>query len=381
MLSIGIIPTPASVAPFVNDAPFLSGQLTTKPSFSQLYGYFEMRAQLPAAPGLNSAFWLLPVSGAWPPELDIEEVLGNDTTMLVMTSHTSVNAADSANAQWTTIPDASQGFHTYAVDWQADQITWFFDGKQVAQQATPADMHEPMYILIDTLSGSPGSWAGGPVAGETAQMKIDYIRAYTSRPATDTACLPQSGPTSPTRTTMDTPALSTSADTLAGQPTSIDANGTLASPQNDVSVVRATTPAQQTLQQQVQSVQAEIAALERQVGAKENPDSTDNGQLAPEVSTIAGPSPPILAGSLNDGAARQAIAPDQQALEQQLLSAQAGAAALQAGAGEELDPSNTGQSGPALEAVSTGHKPGRVRHPEHMWHRYPGSDDGINGGQ
>ena len=27
--------------------------------------------------------------------------------------------------------DASQGFHTYGFDWQADHITWYVDGKAV----------------------------------------------------------------------------------------------------------------------------------------------------------------------------------------------------------------------------------------------------------
>ena len=192
VLGIAFKPTPADVNPSdVGGRSFISGQLTTKQSFAQEYGYFEMRAELPAAAGLNSAFWLLPSNGSWPPELDVEEVLGNDPTTLVMTAHSSNGSGgDNATPQWATIPNASQGYHVYAVDWEANTVTWYFDGKQMAQVATPSDWHQPMYMLLDTLSGTPGSWMGAPNPGETAAMKIDYVRAYDSNPYTGGAANP-----------------------------------------------------------------------------------------------------------------------------------------------------------------------------------------------
>ncbi len=199
VLNIAFEPTPADVSPSnVGGLSFISGQLTTKQSFSQEYGYFEMRAELPAAAGLNSAFWLLPSNGSWPPELDVEEVLGNDPTTLVMTAHSSNGSGgDNATPQWATIPDASQGYHTYAVDWEPNTVTWYFDGKQMAQIATPADWHQPMYVLLDTLSGTPGSWAGAPTPGESADMKIDYVRAYATNPYTNGATNPDWSSTAP----------------------------------------------------------------------------------------------------------------------------------------------------------------------------------------
>jgi beta-glucanase (GH16 family) len=185
ILTNNFMPTPASALPSVGNTPFLSGLLTTYPSFAQTYGYFEMRAQLAAAPGLVSAFWLLPVDGSWPPELDIEEVLGNDPTMLVMTAHADVNGTYTAYPHWITVADLSTSFHTYAVDWERSSIAWYLDGQQVAKQATPPGMNKPMYILTDISSGTsaPDSWSGAPVPGETAQMKIDYIHAYKTKPS------------------------------------------------------------------------------------------------------------------------------------------------------------------------------------------------------
>jgi hypothetical protein len=75
----------------------------------------------------------------------------------------------------------SKGFHTYGVDWQADYLTYYFDGNQVWKTPTPSDLNEPMYIIANLAVG--GNWPG-MVNGTTpfpAQMKIDYIHAYVDK--------------------------------------------------------------------------------------------------------------------------------------------------------------------------------------------------------
>ena len=206
VLSMAIKPTPASVSAAVNNTPFLAGELTTYHSFSQTYGYFEMNAKLASGAGTISAFWLLPVDGSWPPELDAVEVLGNDPTTLVMTSHSS----GATTPHWATIPDPAKAFHTYGVDWQPDKITWYFDGKQMAQQDTPADMNKPMYMLLDTMTGTSSSWVGAPNAGTTTKMEIDYVRAYASKPDLSSGGSPNPGGSAPPSVIL--PALAT--DTL-----------------------------------------------------------------------------------------------------------------------------------------------------------------------
>ena len=183
VLSMAVKPTPGDVKPSdVGSKPFLSGQLTTQASFSQTYGYFEMNAKLGGGAGVNSAFWLLPEDGSWPPELDVEEVLGSSPTTLVNTAHSQAGGSPSANPHWPNIPDASQAFHTYALDWEPDKLTWYFDGKQVAQENTPADMNKPMYMLLSTMTGTSSSWIGQPASGTSTAMQVNWVHAYASNP-------------------------------------------------------------------------------------------------------------------------------------------------------------------------------------------------------
>ena len=192
-LSIGIKPTPGSVSGAVENKPFLSGKVTTLGSFTQTYGYFEANLKAASGAGTESSFWLLPADGSWPPELDAMEILGNAPKTLVMTSHSNT---DGTTPHWTDIPDATQDFHTYGVDWEPDKITWYFDGKQVMQQNTPSDMNKPMYIVFDTLTGTSDTWVGAPSSGTNSAMQINYVRAYSSNPNA-TPVAPGSGSSAP----------------------------------------------------------------------------------------------------------------------------------------------------------------------------------------
>jgi beta-glucanase (GH16 family) len=184
-LSIGIKPTPGDVLGAVGNTPFLSGQLETKPTFSQLYGYFEINAVLPSgSTGISSAFWLLPESGAWPPELDVfEEDTSQGTSAVETGLFTNQSGSNQQIYAWDyNLPNLAAGAHTYGVDWEADNVTWYIDGKQVFQTATPADMHQPMYMLIDDLTTAVGSWNGSPAAGLNTSMQVNWVHAYDSNP-------------------------------------------------------------------------------------------------------------------------------------------------------------------------------------------------------
>lgn len=174
--------TPPMLLPLVQRLPFASGMITTFPSFHQTYGYFEMSAMLPAGAGLWPAFWLVPFCShpVWPPEIDIMEMHGADPTRLYQTIHTGATGRDKPIGFERSVSDMSQGFHSYAVDWEPDTITFYFDGRETARAATPRDVHAPMYIIANLAVGGPLSWGGAPDAATEfpAKMQIAYIRVY-----------------------------------------------------------------------------------------------------------------------------------------------------------------------------------------------------------
>jgi beta-glucanase (GH16 family) len=172
--------SPGNGTPEGSHLTFTSGVITTEGSFAQLYGYFEMRAKLPAGKGLWPAFWLLPADRSWPPELDVVEVLGHEPRTVYVTAHSNVDDKHTKQGLPAVVADTSEGFHSYGVDWEPDFITWYFDGKAIFNAPTPKDMNQPMYLLANLAVGADGSWPGA--TDETtplpAHMLIEYIKVY-----------------------------------------------------------------------------------------------------------------------------------------------------------------------------------------------------------
>ena len=154
---------------------YTSGALTSQGEFSQKYGYFEMRAQVPEGKGLWPAFWLLNDNENWPPELDVMETIGSEMNKVHQTIH-----SDYGNKGKTTYFDSniSDAYHTFGMDWTKENITFYIDGKATSTMATPADLHSSMYLVMNMAVG--GSWPGSPDGStfKNATYNIDYVRVY-----------------------------------------------------------------------------------------------------------------------------------------------------------------------------------------------------------
>lgn len=164
--------------------PYTSGLITTAKTFAQTYGYFEARMELPSGQGFWPAFWLLRQDGKWPPEIDVVENLGHETTIAHTTVHTDETGKHTQTGFGVSVPNLQEGFHTFAVDWRPNTITWYIDGAMVSQAETPDDMHSPMYMLVNLAVGDAGSWPGKYDASTgTGHLLVDYVRAWQTNPA------------------------------------------------------------------------------------------------------------------------------------------------------------------------------------------------------
>lgn len=179
-VSHGVLDITAAPAPADAPLPYTSGLITTERSFTQQYGYFEMRAKLPVGPGLWPAFWLLPADGSWPPEIDGMEMLGSNPSKIFFSIHAKPGGVKFDKTIAATVDNTAADFHSYGVWWQPDMVRWYFDDKEVGSMPSPGGLDQPMYMLINLAVGGPHSWPGAPTAATRfpAHMLVEYVRAY-----------------------------------------------------------------------------------------------------------------------------------------------------------------------------------------------------------
>ncbi len=159
---------------------YRSGMMTTSGKFSQAFGRFEMRCKVPGGKGLWPAFWLLPEPPAWPPEIDILEILGQETDRIYLSHHwpDPENSEGPPKAQTGEFRGTyfSDGFHTVAIEWEKGAIRWYVDGVE-RHQAVEQVPEGPMFLLVNL---AVGGWAEAPDAGTKfpAEFEVDYVRVW-----------------------------------------------------------------------------------------------------------------------------------------------------------------------------------------------------------
>jgi len=174
-------------------AGYTTAQIDTDGRFSFTYGRIAARIDVPPGQGLCSAFWLLADDGealGWPNggEMDAMEAIGN----LPQVSHGFLHGPianifnDEQFGQAVTSATPLAGsYHTYALTWQENSLTWSLDGVPFAR-ATPATLPSsakwvfnghPFHIVLDL---AVGGWPGNPDASTLfpATMFVDWVRVY-----------------------------------------------------------------------------------------------------------------------------------------------------------------------------------------------------------
>lgn len=176
-------------------APFVDRTIDTDNKYYQQGGYFEIDAKLPRGRGCWPAFWLLGHPDDRRPEIDIMEAYpGGGTTSswgdanlnavnyAVTTWHTNGAQAGFTMMDWfMPSQNLSASFHKYAVEWDSQGCTYYFDGQQLGPKHLSTRIWLPLYILLDLWFGGP---SGVPNTTETPQGKannsyeVRYVRAW-----------------------------------------------------------------------------------------------------------------------------------------------------------------------------------------------------------
>jgi beta-glucanase (GH16 family) len=183
VLSIVASRTPPELKPVLFDNEYISGVLTSQGKFSQKYGYFEIRARIPAGRGVWPAFWMLADDGGWPPEVDVMEGRGERPGDIVMTTHwriPSTQRIQSCGFDFA-LPDASTEFHNYGMLWEPDRLIYFIDRKPVSDIKVPIGFDDPMYMIVNLAMGAKFFVGVGLVDADspaTVAFEIDRISVY-----------------------------------------------------------------------------------------------------------------------------------------------------------------------------------------------------------
>jgi beta-glucanase (GH16 family) len=173
-LALVAAPAPDALRPTLHGFAFTSGLVSSRRSFLQRHGYFEIRARLPSAPGAWAAFWLLS-PGRWPPEIDVMEARGGEEAVHVH-AHWHADGRHRASGCRLALPHAGDGLHSFGLLWQPDALTFYLDRRPAAWIAGKPGLDRPMYLLANL---AVGGWGGTPdPARYPAAFEIDRIAAY-----------------------------------------------------------------------------------------------------------------------------------------------------------------------------------------------------------
>ena len=174
---------------------YTSASITTQGTKEFLYGKIEVRARLPSGQGVWPAIWMLGTAKVgWPAcgEIDIMEFIGKNPRTIYGTLHFTSATGHASNTKWhasnggkVELDKLSTDFHLYTVEWDAEKIDLFVDGKKfhsVDQKLTQSPdgnmpFRKPHYLLLNLALG--GEW-GGPVKDAVlpARFEVDYVRYY-----------------------------------------------------------------------------------------------------------------------------------------------------------------------------------------------------------
>jgi licheninase len=155
------------------------------------YGFYEVRAKLPCAPGTWPAIWMLPKDmKSWPDdgEIDIMEQVGAEPNLIYASLHTGLfnHVKKTQRSAQRLVPTSCTAFHLYQLEWRPDWITIGVDGRGILR--VPNDQPggkgawpftTPFEMILNLAIG--GDWAAAKGIDNAAmpqRMEVDYVRVW-----------------------------------------------------------------------------------------------------------------------------------------------------------------------------------------------------------
>ncbi len=175
------------------------GMVQSQGLFSQKYGFFQVRAAMPASsvPGLQETLWLYPQNetlyGPWPNsgEIDYGEFYSNYPNNDVSAMHYPGSGNDpNANAEGRCTGASTVGqFNTYALSWTPTTMTTYFNGVPCITDvyapyvtwpdSAPAPFNQPFFLAFTQALGMDTSDSFQPGTTQLpATTKIDWVRVW-----------------------------------------------------------------------------------------------------------------------------------------------------------------------------------------------------------
>ncbi|WP_371186520.1 family 16 glycosylhydrolase [Thalassotalea maritima] len=179
----------------IRGTQYTSGRIRTAnmpASGEWAFGRFEARMKFPDGQGMWPAFWMLPTDPVqgWPMsgEIDIFESVGQSANTAYGTIHYGQPWPDNAHQGGSMLMQPgkwSDDFHTYAIEWEADEIRWYVDNmlystkriEDVAPEDWPFDGRNNFHFILNLAVG--GNWGGAVDDSVLPQtLEVDYVRVY-----------------------------------------------------------------------------------------------------------------------------------------------------------------------------------------------------------
>ncbi|HLG39911.1 MAG TPA: glycoside hydrolase family 16 protein [Chitinophagaceae bacterium] len=169
---------------------YTSARLLTRGKAAWQYGKIEVSAKIPKGRGSWPAIWMLAENmKRWPDdgEIDIMEHVGFNQGFIHGTIHCKkyYHGIGTQKGDTVFIPDCSEAFHVYSLEWDKEVIKIAVDDKVYFSFANEHKGYEywpfdnKMHLILNIAVG--GNWGGQKGVDDNAfpvQMEIDYVRVY-----------------------------------------------------------------------------------------------------------------------------------------------------------------------------------------------------------